>query len=602
MPADGGRPASDLSDGDAGWPDSGWNASSGFAALLIRALGEAGVRRFVVCPGSRSQALALALAAAAAAGEVELAVRIDERVAGFLALGAAKSSGRPVAVVTTSGSAGGHLLPAVMEAWHVGAPVIPITCDRPDELLGIGANQTTWQPGLFGRFVADCVEVNADAYQPGPLAAARVARGVAGRVGWWPLQINVQFRDPLSGAAPEAAEVARLLAASDGSGTDGVVAGAGAARSMEARTPMGGVPAAEVFSPGATSAVEATGADPAPVAVPAAGTVVIAGAGAPRGVAEQCERADVPLCAEIVSGERRGTAVVPAYAQVLADGLAGGARRGPAAEATTVVVYGRPTLTRPVQAYLREPGRRVIVVDPSPVPFRPAGSQAAATVQFDGCAPREWLERWIAAGGRLAEPADDADQVRRDLVAAVWNATGPEDAVAFAASELVRVADRVLPPRDAEVYANRGLAGIDGTLSTAIGAAWARPGIRPGAASAPSAAGAFHPRRRGLVRVLTGDLAFLHDAGGLWRPRGEALPPVQAVVGDDQGGSIFDHLEVAETAPPAAFDQVMRTPHDADLVALAASYGWPVRRVPVSGLEARLRESGPGVFVVALGG
>lgn len=602
MPADGGRPASDLSDGGAGWSDSGWNASSGFAALLLRALGEAGVRRFVVCPGSRSQALALALAAAAATGEVELAVRIDERVAGFLALGAAKSSGRPVAIVATSGSAGGHLLPAVMEAWHVGAAVIPITCDRPDELLGIGANQTTWQPGLFGRFVADCVEVNADAYRPGPLAAARVARGVAGRVGRLPLQINVQFRDPLSGAAPEAADVARLLALSDGSDTDGAVAGAGAARLMEVRTPLSGVPAAEAFASGVPSAAEATGADPAPVAVPAAGTVVIAGAGAPRGVAEQCERADVPLCAEIVSGGRSGTAVVPAYAQVLADGLADGARRGPAAEATTVVVYGRPTLTRSVQAYLRVPGRRVIVVDPSPVPFRPVGSQAAAVVRFDGCAPREWLERWIAAGNRLAESADGPDQVRRDLVTAVWNATGPEDAVAFAASELVRVADRVLPPRDAEVYANRGLAGIDGTLSTAIGAAWARTDVRSGAVSLSSAAVAFRPHRRGLVRVVTGDLAFLHDAGGLWRPRGEALPPVQAVVGDDQGGSIFDHLEVAETAPPAAFDQVMRTPHDIDLVALAASYGWPAQRVPVSGLEARLRESGPGVFVVELDG
>ena len=166
------------------------NPSTAVAQAVVGALLRAGVREVVLAPGSRSAALALALHAADEAGRLRLHVRIDERSAGFLALGLAKGSHRPVAVLTTSGTAVANLHPAVLEAHHVGESLIVLAADRPAALRGTGANQTTDQPGLFGPRVV-CVDV-----VPGDAAAAATAIAEAA-VRRGPTHLNLQFAEPL---------------------------------------------------------------------------------------------------------------------------------------------------------------------------------------------------------------------------------------------------------------------------------------------------------------------------------------------------------------------------------------------------------------------
>ena len=165
--------------------------SSERAAHLLAALVSGGVREVVLAPGSRSAGLALALYAADAAGDVRLHVRIDERSAGFLALGLAAGSRTPVAVVTTSGTAVGNLLPAVMEASHSGRCLVVLAADRPATMRGSGANQTTRQDGIFGVF-APCFDLGVDASSEELDAAAEVATRRRG-----PTHLNVQLEEPL---------------------------------------------------------------------------------------------------------------------------------------------------------------------------------------------------------------------------------------------------------------------------------------------------------------------------------------------------------------------------------------------------------------------
>ncbi|MFZ1285793.1 MAG: thiamine pyrophosphate-binding protein, partial [Candidatus Phosphoribacter sp.] len=165
--------------------------SSARAVHVLRTLLAGGVRDVVLAPGSRSAPLALALYAADAAGALRLHVRLDERTAGFLALGLTIGSRRPVAVVTTSGTAVGNLMPAIMEAHHAGRPVVVVSADRPTSARGTGANQTTWQDGIFGRF-ARCADLGVDA------AAAAVERVIGEALAsGGPAHINVQFDTPL---------------------------------------------------------------------------------------------------------------------------------------------------------------------------------------------------------------------------------------------------------------------------------------------------------------------------------------------------------------------------------------------------------------------
>ena len=521
------------------------------AASLLAELVAHGVRDVVISPGSRSQALALAAIHLARQGSIRVHVRIDERVAGFTALGLARETRVPAAVVCTSGTAAANLLPAAMEAFHSGIPLLLLTADRPPELRGVGANQATIQPGLFGAFV----RWQHDAPVPGDgswggLGARAVAAamgadaeqvGLPGVAG--PVHLNLPAREPLSTALP-----------------DDFAAAPGAAPTADAAEPI-------VLEHGPR-------------------TVVIAGADAGPSAEDVSHAGSWPLIAEIVSGSRFGRYVVHGYREHLRDPDLGG-------RVERAVVLGHPTLSREVAALLKRDDVEVVAVRSGGEALNLNGrSRAAASVTIArGDADRAWLGEWMQASAAsvvdLSENAPDQEglhstnlSARRDamraelaavrrpldrelLVDAVWRATWPHDRLMFGSSRLVRVADAVLGGKKVPVHANRGLAGIDGTIATATGIALA--------SQADGAAG--------VTRVILGDLAFLHDVGALLLPPDEAEPRLQVIVGNDGGGTIFDGLEVAASAPREDLDRVFYTPHTAQLEQLAAAYGWGYQRI-----------------------
>ena len=528
----------------------GGSPATDFSVALLGEFVALGVRDIVLSPGARSQALALAAAEFELAGLVRLRVRIDERVGGFLALGLAVETRMPVLVITTSGTAVANLHPAVLEAHHSGVPLILLTADRPEELRGIGSNQTTDQLGIFGpavRFVRDVAAPTASGFSPGyPGELAReafaAAAGHSSPAG--PVQLNLAFREPLSAAVGTLPTVAVAVAAANG------------------------------VSDGRPPRVTELAA--------ASETIVIAGQGAGPGAEVLARELGAPLIAEVASGARFGPNLVVAYRELLADREFGGRVR-------RAIVFGHPTLSREVPALLQRSDIETIVVrGPGFEDYDPARRATHIDgASYDGePAERAWAGSWVHASRALLEVrgtetpdprTDDRLAVaefaraqlavfresvtRRMLVEAVWRVTWPHDRLVFGASRLVRDADRAVPGKAIPVHANRGLAGIDGTIATATGIALAS-----------EASGSA-----GTTRVLLGDLTLLHDAGSMLYGGGEPRPRLQVIVGNDGGGTIFDGLEVARTAPAGSFDRVLYTPQSVDFRALAEAYGWDYR-------------------------
>ncbi len=509
------------------------------ARRLLQSLLAGGVRDVVLAPGSRSAPLALLGYAADAAGDVQLHVRIDERTAGFLALGLTIGSRRPVAVVTTSGTAVANLLPAVLEAHHCGRPLVVVTADRPAALRGTGANQTTWQEGIFGRF-APCVDLAVDTSADDLVAAAQAATRRTG-----PSHLNVQLADPL--------------------------------------VPPDGMPRWDTVAPGAPPPAPAA---PAPEVLPAGPrTVVVAGDDAGPAARVLAERAALPLLAEPTSGARAGRAAIAAYRLLLGGELGRQIER--------VVVVGHPTLSRPVTGLLArddvellsvrsprsgiatDPGRRARVLETVP--------------EIAGAADPDWLAAWRRADaeltGRLTRVVDALPQLHALQVARdVGRALGPGQTLVCGSSNPVRDLDLLMPPYRPQqhrfVVGNRGLAGIDGTLSTAIGVALGRSG---------------GPRALALV----GDVTFLHDATALLLGPDEPRPDLTVVVVNDDGGSIFALLEQGAPAYAAAFERVFATPHGVDLAALCAASRTAHRSVASRAeLADALADPAPGLRVV----
>jgi 2-succinyl-5-enolpyruvyl-6-hydroxy-3-cyclohexene-1-carboxylate synthase len=293
--------------------------SAARAIHVLRGLLAAGVREVVLSPGSRSAPLALALHAADAAGDVRLHVRLDERSAGFLALGLTVGSRSPVAVVMTSGTAVGNLLPAVMEAHHAGRPLIVVSADRPASLRGTGANQTTWQDGIFGVF-APTVDVAVDASHD---AVSQAVSEAGRRLG--PSHLNVQFDAPLL-PDPGMPWWPGPLDASDPLDLD--------VDSSSARASGGSL---EEVPLGAAAVTLAAGPR----------TVVLAGDDAGSAARVLAESAGVPLLAEPTSGSRAGDHAIRTYRLLLGTALGAAIER--------VIVIGHPTLSRPVTALLSRP-------------------------------------------------------------------------------------------------------------------------------------------------------------------------------------------------------------------------------------------------------
>jgi 2-succinyl-5-enolpyruvyl-6-hydroxy-3-cyclohexene-1-carboxylate synthase len=574
--------------------------------ILLAELEAAGVRDVVLSPGSRSQALALAAAEYERAGRLRLHVRLDERSAGFLALGLAVESGRPTAIVTTSGTAVANLHPAVLEAHHSGVPLVLLTADRPAELRGIGSNQTTHQSDLFGpalRLLRD-VDAPVDSGVDVDGVRALVREAMSGAMGRssspgkpaapGPVQLNVAFREPLSAPVTTLPPVTDSTAGSPADQT------------------------APVLPPSATTVSLEVDVEPA--------TVVVAGHGAGPRAEELARLLGAPLVAEVSSGARFGPHLAPSYRELLDDPTFGGRVR-------RAVVFGHPTLTRQVPALLTRAGVEVIVVrGAAPEAYDPGHAatvvDAVSIEESDrvaDAAHRAWVGSWVHTGRALLSDDEVAPDVaaatsddkatradflrgevaairrpvtRRILVEALWRATWPHDRLVLGASRLIREADVFVTGKKIAVHANRGLAGIDGTIATATGIGLAS---QAGGTAGPRGL-SWADGSRGVTRVLVGDLTLLHDAGSLLFGVGEAKPRLQVIVGNDQGGTIFDGLEVAQVAPADAMARVQLTPQAVSLEGLAAAYGWDYLRVSTRGEldQALVGTAGPVVIEVPL--
>jgi 2-succinyl-5-enolpyruvyl-6-hydroxy-3-cyclohexene-1-carboxylate synthase len=522
------------------------NPSTAHAQVIVDELVRCGITDAVLCPGSRSAPLAFALHAADAAGRLRLHVRIDERTAGFLALGLALRSGRPVPVATTSGTAVANLHPAVLEASHAGVPLLVLTADRPPQLIGTGANQTVVQPGIFGDAVRLAL-TGAPAADPqrenGPWRAA-VGRAVAAALGTppGPVHVNLPFAEPLvpdAGTAPEGR--------------------------------AGGAPWTSV----ARTSVQAA---PLPLD-PAAPTLVIAGAHA----AAEVRVWGLPVVAEPASGVwDAGLRAGPWLLAALPDDL----------RPVQVVVVGRPTLHRPVQRLLADP--RVAgyaLADPAGRSW----TDVPGSVRAVGAAPRwapspDWTRRWLDADAAAAKALDDALddpdapgglRLARALVDAL-----PGDALLVVGSSnpIRDVSLAAVPRRDVTVLANRGVAGIDGTVSSALGAALAH-------GSAGSS---------GQSYALLGDLTLLHDTTGFVIGPDEPRPDLTIVVLNDGGGGIFGLLEQGAPEHAGSFERIFGTPHTVDLAALAAATGLAHVRVDDLATLPKALAPRPGIRLVEI--
>ncbi len=549
------------------------NPSTAFGTVFADELARCGLREAVIAPGSRSTPMAMALHELAQAGRVRLHVRLDERSASFTALGLAKASRRPAAVLCTSGTAAANFHPAVIEADESGVPLIVLTADRPPELRGAGASQTIDQVKLYGAAVRWYAEAGVPEARPGMAGywrslACQAWAHAAGAAGAFPgpVHVNLPFRDPLVPGGPGSGDWPESLG--------GRPDGGPWTRFAPAERPLraGGV-------------LELPWAERG---------LVVCGDGdydAPA-LLGLAERAGWPVLAEPSSGARQGSGALAGYQYLLASEEFMAAHRP-----EVIVSAGRPGLSRPQSALLGlarsgQPVRHVVLAQG---PGRWADPQRAATdvaaaVRLAGApgapaADGGWLGRWRradAAATRAADGVLDREEsltepgVARELLAAL-----PDGALLWCGNSLsVRDIDLVMPPRgDVRVLASRGASGIDGTVSAAAGAALAHAAARPGAQ-------AF---------ALIGDLAFLHDAAGLAIGPAEPRPDLCLVVVNNDGGGIFAGLEPA--AFPQVFERVFGTPHGASVERLAAAFGVPYALVTRPG-ELAEAVSGNGLRIV----
>jgi 2-succinyl-5-enolpyruvyl-6-hydroxy-3-cyclohexene-1-carboxylate synthase len=538
------------------------NPSTAFAVTLVDELVRCGLREAVLAPGSRSAPLAIALwEKAGQDGALRLHVRIDERSAAFLALGLAKAGGRPVAVLCTSGTAAANFHPAVIEADESGVPLLVLTADRPPELRGTGANQAIDQLKLYGGAVRWFAEAGVPEARPGMNVywrslACRAWATASGADGGFPgpVHLNLPLREPL---VPGLADAGAPAVAGTEPGPDGWP------------EPLAGRPGGEAwFRWARADQPGAPGADvPGTLDLPwTERGVIVAGDGAadPAGLLRLAAAAGWPVLAEPSSGARQGRHALGAY-QYLLEHPAFLAGHRP----DLVIFAGRPGLSRGQTAFLRQTaadGARQVVLAQGPGrwadPARTA-TDVAAAVRLAGApsaAAGGWLGRWqeadAAATGAVDTILDAAGELTEPRLARDLAAVLPDGALLWAASSLpIRDLDRHLAVRDGlRVLASRGASGIDGLISSAAGAALAHqaPGGGPAAA-------------------LLGDLAFLHDAPGLFAGPEEARPDLVLVVANNDGGGIFSTLEQA--AVPAPFERVFGTPHQARLAGLAAAAG-----------------------------
>jgi 2-succinyl-5-enolpyruvyl-6-hydroxy-3-cyclohexene-1-carboxylate synthase len=521
------------------------NPSTAQARVVVDELIRGGVRNVVLCPGSRNAPLAFALHDADRAGRIRLHVRIDERTAGYLAIGLAVAEQAPVCVAMTSGTAVANLGPAVVEANYARVPLVVLSANRPYELLGTGASQTMEQLGYFGTQVR-----------------ANISLGLA--------EDGPDRIDALSGQWRSA--TCRVLAAATGSRS----ANAGPVQfDIPLREPL--VP--DVEDPGKPYAPEGRpGGRPWTYAPPVTfdqpvdvdlspDTVVIGGHGA--GVHPNL--AELPTVAEPTAPSAENPLHPFALRLV---------------RPQQVIMLGRPTLHRPVSALLADPSVPVYALTTGPRwPDVSGNSQATGTRAVTSGAPSaNWLSRCAEVNRRATEAVRGQLKAHPlttglHVAAAVADAVRPGDQLVLGASNPVRDAALVgLNTRGIKVRSNRGVAGIDGTVSTAIGAALAHDG---------------------RTIALIGDLTFVHDSSGLLIGPTEPTPRnLTIVVSNDNGGGIFELLEQGDPRFSDVSSRIFGTPHDVDVGALCRAYHVESRQIEADDLAGALGEPFEGMRVL----
>ena len=524
------------------------NPSTTQARVVVDELVRGGVRDVVLCPGSRNAPLAFALQEADRRGRIRLHVRIDERTAGYLAIGLAIAADAPVCVAMTSGTAVANLGPAVVEANYARVPLIVLSANRPYELLGTGANQTMEQLGYFGTQVRATISLGLAEDAPERLdslnatwrsATCRVLAAATGSrsANAGPVQFDIPLREPLV-PDPEPHGAVTPQGRPDGK-------------------PWTHTPPVTFDQP--------LDIDLSP------DTVVIAGHGA--GVHPNL--AGLPTVSE-------PTAPCPPSGANPLHPLA-----LPLLRPKQVIMLGRPTLHRPVSALLADPQVPGYALTTGPRwPDVSGNSQATGTRAVTAGTPHPaWLHR-CAEMNRHAIAAVREQLAAHPLTtglhvaAAVADALRPGDQLVLGASNPVRDAALVgLNTHGIQVRSNRGVAGIDGTVSTAIGAALAYESSR--------------------TVALIGDLTFVHDSSGLLIGPTEPTPrQLTIVVSNDNGGGIFELLEQGDPRFSDVSSRIFGTPHDVDVGALCRAYHVESRQIEVDELESALDEPGAGMRVL----
>lgn len=525
------------------------------ASAILSSLDALGVTHVLYCPGSRCAPFAYALEAGAFGGDARAV--LDERGAGFVAVGLARTGVLP-AIVVTSGTAVAELAPAVLEASHARLPLLLLTADRPGELRGVGASQATDQSGFFGTHVRASIDL--EPQDASPFLVGHLARAVAAACGApsgapGPVQINVAFRDPLTPVRPACDSRDEAVAS---------------------------------FVPRPTRVLRAPATPERweDVVGPATAGLIVAGEGASPRAGEWSRAAGFPLLAEPASGAWKGPGVTPFEQSLVASPLG--------REVDAVVVTGRPTLSRPIQALLARPDVRVVVAHPHSPWVDISGNASVVVADLEparepiSAAQAEWACRVRDAAREAGERIDSllasgSGRTMLDLARTVANSTrGP---LVLGASNPVRAFDLAVPTLEGRViHSNRGQAGIDGTIATAVGISLGSGCA--GEASAPSGE---------RVTAVMGDLTACHDASSL-ALAASVDAQLDIVVADDQGGGIFATLEHGRAASPEAYDRWFGLAQPVDYEALAAAYGVAFARADEpSELEALLARptSGP---------
>lgn len=598
------------------------NPATLLARAVVASLVEAGVKRVVISPGSRNAPLTYALADAAQAGYLQLRVVVDERSAAFVALGASRSDwlheglARPAVAVMTSGSAVANAHPAVVEADAAGVPLIILSADRPHALVNTGASQTTVQTGIFGaatRYQADLGDTNAS-----DAVANQVRRAVAAASGRLsldpgPVHLNVRLAPPLAPAAPW--QVPHLEPKTHW---------------LRARKPLeeqlNGVTVSQVgcrlgLDPARRGVIVVGDNDDAELAHFAASLAHAWGwplLAEPTSLVRTNANAVAAYSALLAGG----------------DGSASGDGAQLSQEIEQLLVVGHPTLTRPIGALLaREDIYQVVLTNRArwsdvsgqaayvttleqalsslntPGGGADVGAEAGADADAGGDASASadagagagvgknaasplWLQRWLQAGQQQLNATSVTKAAQMALT--TWQATsqyeshsqstaihsdGLESSVTLmaASSMTIRYLDARLPAgkqlkkMPGPVVANRGLAGIDGTISTAVGLAWA----------------SGQP-----VRVIIGDLAAAHDLTGLVKAVTETEVDLQVIVLDDHGGKIFSGLEYGASELSNYFLRFFTTAQQVDFAQAAAAFGAHVSVIDdVDGLQSLLSKT-----------